>query len=415
MEIPTPGQNELTKRLLAQGVKLDDASTWPEGVWQCDVNNFAYSREWKYTPTWESPCGLLIRRHGDFWGDTYVMGEFKCAENDNPLFGCPTLGKPCPHRLKLPAGINCQFHRTEREWREEESVERLERQRRERLRELWEDELRKYPGWTGVCANIREEDMPDGSVRRAAKYDPGKCIVARCQSTQCACRLGAARDITQVNVFYDLYIERRWTMGMVPCKDVKIRKGLKVFDRTVAKTDAEIALRIWRHDPDSPLVPSTMARKLMAGGNADNRETFFIRHHGRWEERENAGMIVEVRNIRIGKTEGRDLIRDMEDIRDGAEVVHDSDLKKAAEAEKSRRRRTAKVMKWAKLYAAEIERGNPAGSIVMIQLSNEKEDFREAVRQEAEKIAGKRRQQAERERHAGEQIGMFDIMDGGNG
>ena len=53
--VPTPGTNKLTERLLKQGVKLDDVSTWPEGVWRGDGSNFCYSREWRFTPTWESP------------------------------------------------------------------------------------------------------------------------------------------------------------------------------------------------------------------------------------------------------------------------------------------------------------------------------------------------------------------------
>ena len=82
--VPTPGTNKLTERLLAQGVKLEDHKTWPEGVWACEINNFGYCREYRFMPTWESPCGLLIHAHGDMWGETWVNGEFKCAENDNP-------------------------------------------------------------------------------------------------------------------------------------------------------------------------------------------------------------------------------------------------------------------------------------------------------------------------------------------
>ena len=68
MEVPVGGVNKLTERLLAQGVKLDDPSTWPENVWAADQHNIAYRCDWKFTPTWESPCGLLIHSHGDGWG-----------------------------------------------------------------------------------------------------------------------------------------------------------------------------------------------------------------------------------------------------------------------------------------------------------------------------------------------------------
>ena len=120
IDVPVPEVNRLTARLLEGGVALDDPATWPEDVWRCDPNNFAYKRELRFMPTWESPCGLLIRSHGDFWGQTWVGGEFHCAENDNPLFGCPMPGVPCSHSLPYPAGMNCQFHRTERGWTEDE-------------------------------------------------------------------------------------------------------------------------------------------------------------------------------------------------------------------------------------------------------------------------------------------------------
>lgn len=95
INIPVTEVNRLTERLLAQGVSLDDWATWPENVWRCDPNNFAYKRELQFMPTWESPCGLLVRGYGDFWGETWAGGEFHCAENDNPLFGCPRPGVPC--------------------------------------------------------------------------------------------------------------------------------------------------------------------------------------------------------------------------------------------------------------------------------------------------------------------------------
>lgn len=90
--VPTPGTNKLTERLLAQGVKLDDPSTWPEGVWACEVNNFGYSREWRFTPTWESPCGLLIHNHGDMWGETWVGGDSSAQRMTTRCFGVRCLG-----------------------------------------------------------------------------------------------------------------------------------------------------------------------------------------------------------------------------------------------------------------------------------------------------------------------------------
>lgn len=413
--VPTPGTNKLTERLLAQGVKLDDCSTWPEGVWACEINNFGYSREWRFTPTWESPCGLLIHNHGDMWGDTWVDGEFKCAENDNPLFGCPIPGKPCPHRLDLPKGINCQFHRTDREWNEADSVERLQQERRNAQRRLWEEDFEKYKDWNGMCINLKSEDMPDGTVRRSAKYKLWECISVRCSSAQCVCRCGAMRDLRPANIFYDLYIERRFNEGLVPYADKKLTKGLKVFDKSIAWTDAEIALKIWRHDPDSVQLPPRMRDKLNAGEqthtHALSKEAFFVRHHRYWDGHTDVELYVEIRNIRIGKNEQRDMLQDLMDVQNGIAVVHASDSAKAAKAQKSQRRQMAKAKKLATIYANETERGHSHGATDIL-LDQQKPEFRQAVREEAERITAKREAKARKEATKNAQISIFDELEG---
>lgn len=403
--VPTPGTNKLTERLLAQGVKLEDHKTWPEGVWACEINNFGYSREYRFMPTWESPCGLLIHAHGDMWGETWVNGEFKCAENDNPLFRCPLPGKPCQHRLDLPAGINCQFHRTDREWSEEESVERLYKRYDDMLRRTLDRNKALYPGWNGVCFNLKNVDMPDGSVKQTVSYKVEECIRVGCSSTQCVCRNGAQRDTTKSNIFYDLYIERRFTVGMIPYTDKRMMKGLKVFNKPVARTDAEIALKMWRHDPDSPLVPMALRNKLNAGGQTHmhdmSTEAFFVKHHKYWDGRTDVELFVEIRNIRIGKNEQRDMLQDLMDVQDGIAVKHASDEAKAAKAVKSQERFERKVKKYGRLLADGAARSG--------KVENMRPDLQKAIRDEAQRILEQRREHEKKESEKGEQITFFDV------
>ena len=202
-------------------------------VWRCDPANFAYKREWQFTPTWESPCGLLIRSHGNFWGEVWVGGEFHCAENDNPLFECPRPGAPCDHRLPYPAGINCQFHRTDRVWAESGSCERLIRERLIRERQWREVQMRDHPGFDGFCANLRKNELPDGMFRYEKNYWIERCISLKCKNTQCPCLGWKERDVRPANIFYDLYIERKFTEGLVPYSEKSIIKGLKVFEMCI--------------------------------------------------------------------------------------------------------------------------------------------------------------------------------------
>lgn len=403
--IPTPGINALTKRLLAAGVDPAEPDTWPQGVWRGDGPNFLYSREWIYTPTWESPCGLLIHTHGDCWGDTWVNGEFKCAENDNPLFGCPTPGKPCPHRLRMPPGMNCQFHRTEREWNEAQSVERLEKLREQRKRELWIEDTEKYPEWDGRCINLKTEELPDGGVRRAICYDLDRCISIHCTSPACICRLGARRNLRKANIYYDVYHELHGTRGMVRHTEKKLIKGLKVFDRAVAMTDAEIALKIWRHDPDNSILPHSIKHRLKAKSNLERHEEFFIQIHGIWDDYTDVEIISEIRNIRIAATDERDMMQDLRDVQDGIEVVHDSDLKAAKAAQKSDARKRRKVEKLGKRYAWELEQKK--GYMVMRGITNE--DMKDAVRKEAQRILAKKAEEREKQEQAKAQISIFDL------
>ena len=270
INVPVPEVNRLTKRLLESGVSLDDPATWPGDVWRCDPANFAYKREWQFTPTWESPCGLLIRSHGDFWGEVWVGGELHCAENDNPLFECPRPGAPCDHRLPYPAGMNCQFHRTERTWTEDGSCERLIRERLIRERQWREVQMRDHPGFDGFCANLRKNELPDGTFRYEKNYWLERCISLKCKNTQCPCLGWKERDVRPANIFYDLYIERKFTEGLAPYSEKNIIKGLKVFDKAIAMHDAELALKIWRRDPGARMLPSQMLRRLDLAVNLEN-------------------------------------------------------------------------------------------------------------------------------------------------
>jgi hypothetical protein len=253
--------------------------------------------------------------------------------------------------------------------------------------------------------------MPDGTVRRTVSYKVDECIRCKCKSTQCICRNGAERDIKPANIFYDLYYERRYTDGLVPYIDKKMMKGMKVFDHPVARTDAEIALKIWRHDPDSPLVPMALRNKLNAtevNGIDDRRERYFVKHHRYWDGHTNVELYIEIRNIHIGKNEQRDMLQDLRDVQEGIKVEHRSDNEKAAKAVKSQSRQVRKIKKIAKVYANQIERGLPGDSCYA--LMGVKPELRQAVKDEAGKILEKRRQNAEKIAAKSAQVSIFDDL-----
>ena len=142
----------------------------------------------------------------------------------------------------------------------------------------------------------------------------------------------------KVNIFYD--VRRTWITrrGFLEEKKVEVTKGMKVFDRPVARTDAEIWLKIKEHEA-SPLNNYTVIehpRKTME----DRRQEYFSKMHRHYDDLyDYFEFHYEVENIRIARSEQRDLLQDLRDAAEGIEVVHNIDQLKA----KAEKKRAAKV------------------------------------------------------------------------
>ena len=102
-------ENELTRRLLAEGYKPEDtppgmcAYAAHEGGWTYDI---ATLRSMIY----ETPCGLLAK--GDHFTNGYMSygGIDWRPENDNPVICCPVFtSEPCPlmHPALQRLHMNC--------------------------------------------------------------------------------------------------------------------------------------------------------------------------------------------------------------------------------------------------------------------------------------------------------------------
>ena len=158
------------------------------------------------------------------------------------------------------------------------------------------------------------------------------------------------RDLSKVNVFYD--IRRTWItrQGMFEDTRTEITKGVKVFDKPVARTDAEIWLAQKKAEFD-PFKDKNIIEPRLT--NEDRRQDFFSEMHRKWPGYDYFEFHYSVENIRIEHREVRDLKQDLADVADGIKVVHDIDRMKAQaakkradrekrqEAEKQRRKRKA--------------------------------------------------------------------------
>ena len=174
--------------------------------------------------------------------------------------------------------------------------------------------------------------------RVEVKYDVEQCIRCRCQNPVCVIRK-QERDLSRANIFYD--VRRTWItrIGFLEEKKVQVTKGERVFPHPVARTDAEIWLEM-KKAHFNPLWSSSVIDSPYLTPE-DRRQTFFSKMHRRYGEYDYFEFHYDVENIRIAKSEQRDLLQDLRDVADGLEVVHAVDLKKeqAAKKRESRQRR----------------------------------------------------------------------------
>ena len=337
--VPCPGdmsmeQNQLTRDLYAAGYTREDH---PSFVYWSDWQNFGYLFEALLKFIWETPCGLLVDGKSDLGRglaccDASFQGIEYCPENDNPLLRCPYERKDCPHSISgFPVPL-CPCHTTGKRYSYEQSAERVESERSER-------QHRQYMEITGgaYCACVVGGNGYDGG-HVEVQYDVEQCIRCRCQNPVCVIRK-QKRDLSRANIFYD--VRRTWItrIGFLEEKKVQVTKGERVFPHPVARTDAEIWLEM-KKAHFNPLWSSSVIDSPHLTPE-DRRQTFFSKMHRRYGEYDYFEFHYDVENIRIAKSEQRDLLQDLRDVADGLEVVHAVDLKKeqAAKKRESRQRR----------------------------------------------------------------------------
>ena len=311
--------NQLTEKLLTQGHTKD---SHPEYVEWTNWGHFEYTSKYLANTVWETPCGLLKNGiHGYSYGS--YMGVVYCPENNNPRFGCPYYDeKPCQHRFNTKLmGWNCVYHQTDRPYDYERSVEKLWKE--------W-DEL-KALAWRvigGFCFCM-VWDRP--KRKYIPKYDPDKCVKEGCKNEVCLITR-RPRNLEKVNIYYDVLREKYYRMGLIEDTERTIKKGIKVFPKQVARTDAEAWLQRYKDE-------------ITGINNEDYQPLYFSENHGKYGEYDYFNYKVTVQNIRIEKREVRDLLQDLRDAQEGIEVLHASDLIKKVKADKKAKRQQRKEEK----------------------------------------------------------------------
>lgn len=296
--------NELTKRLLAEGYTEENPP--PEYIpYNKYYGGWQYSHRQLEKMVVKTPCGL--HKKARFSSDMGYMGIDWVLENDNATIYCPYTKLGCPlnneiFRDTLFSGtqVQCVVQITDEEYDYEKSVEKVETIHRQRDEEKIKAFAKTQSGFCRqhLCYNQATDTY-------YLNHDPTICATMKC--TYCTLKK-QPMDKAKGNVFYDLKITTlQKGEGLFPDElKSQITKGIRFFDKNISLDVCK-----WIVEKQD-LIDKKVRDKYFT-------QLFFAKYHGRVFE-------YEILNIRAEKRVSRDLEQDLQDIADGIEVVHQSDL-----------------------------------------------------------------------------------------
>ena len=336
--------NELTKTLLAAGY---DAENYPEEIVyisrhscfdrQNPLDNFyggfEYKSSYSRSLIYRTGCGKFVLGQ-NVLSNLCCGGKEWSFENYNPVVRCPYDKPDCPDNDPLLHGTVggglciqcwCSCRPTDAPYDYENSFEKVEHDRQAEKNKKYQEYSDAHNG--RICPNhmYYDERTREWSLR----YDPGDCARLGCKG-YCPI-LGKELDRKKGNVFYDVKItQRRHDLdgtlfeGQI---DTTITKGIRKFKFPVSMDICRNYVKLCQKD---------LIRYVMH--NDYHSELFFAKYHGRQFH-------VEVLNIRAEQRESRNLLQDMEDIRNGIKIQHNSDNEKRIKEEKKQKHSEAKQAK----------------------------------------------------------------------
>lgn len=338
--------NLLTQKLLAEGYTLENhpdyvriaGSAWGKELHQNLKGGFEYTPEYLNNMVFKTGCGLLTKGRKWIIGSMSFMGIEWMPENDNSTLTCPYRKNSCNLRNPILGGPNgsglskllfCDCHQTDELFVYEKSVDKVISDRERERKKKYDAYAEKVGGH--VCYwHMFYDEWADKWIQ---KYDPMKCA-KYCQ------RIGGICDLThrpvskkKGNVFYDVMTSYIRNDGTIFDGEevITIKKGIRLFKTGKSMTICEAAVK----------AKSSIIDKVMTYQRNE------ISH----------GMKVKVLNIRAEQRESRDLMQDLQDIRDGIKIIHASDLEKQEKEQKKRKIEELKKKKIEKLEKKILEVG----------------------------------------------------------
>ena len=351
--------NELTQKLLAAGYTAKNHPDYVE-IGRCcpEKDNplrnyeggFVYRNQYIREKTFRTPCGLMCLGWSCMTG-MYYMGQEWTFENDAALIYCPYRKYDCEMKdSKLPRESairdSCNVHLVNEEYRYEGSVEELKKQYGEQVEKEKQAFIDAHHG--RACENHMRYDREAGQWKM--RYDPAVCASFKCRGNAhvlgakgiCPI-LGRPLDAKRGNVYYDIkttYRRRDLDGTLFEGQiDTCIKKGNRVFEHPVSMDICRSYVKMCQDE-----IQWKVEGKY-------SKELFFAKHY------EGHEFAVEVLNIRAEQRESRDLMQDLQDIKEGIQVFHASDEEKTNKQKKSERRKKAQEKRSNKIEKKILQEG----------------------------------------------------------
>lgn len=347
--------NELTKKLLKEGYTADN---YPKDIVRIgnsycrDKNNpldnfdggFVYSRIYAEDIVYQTGCRMFVKGK-NVLSNMGCMGIEWCHENFNPVIRCPFDKAQCPHNDERLHGMRggglciqcwCVCHRTDEPYDYDNSFEREEMLRKQEKERKYKEYSDAHNG--RVCLNHMYYDERTRTWKQI--YEPGRCA-KMCYSKNGYCPiLGKQLSKKRGNVYYDLkksgIIQHRG--GQKTLFDgepwTHITKGIRFFDKPCSMDICEAFVKI----------------------QSDKIAHYYEVNHS-YEKMMDKTIEVEILNIRAESKPSRDLMQDLEALKNGITLTYDDDAIRHQKEYKKEKREEAKKKKIEKLEKKLIEVG----------------------------------------------------------
>ncbi|MCM1215576.1 MAG: hypothetical protein NC331_08300 [Lachnospiraceae bacterium] len=250
------------------------------------------------------------------------MGIEWTFENDMATIQCPyqECGCKLKHGYLQEHGVlkyRCNVHMADEEYRYEGSVENIQKLHDDEIRRKKESFILQREGYACQEHMVFNRETQQWEMH----YDPYHCGLKGC-SGYCPV-LGRDLDRKKGNVFYDVKtrylrsdLEGTLFEGQV---DTSVIKGRKLFGHPVSMDICRVCAELCK----DKIHEKEKSRYF--------RELFFSEYHGK-------EFSFETGNIRAECRETRDLLQDLEDIRNGIQIAHASDVERKQSEDKRERK-----------------------------------------------------------------------------